>query len=444
MNQVFNERKKKLLFHDVKKPARAIKFAYILAFTIIALLSVSVHIITAYIIDKQSKGIEITKRLESLSYYINESGGVVDDLLFSLRAGYYNRDELNHYLNNAKEILPQTSERFSDLSYIHNNLFPDKSLENAESNILYYIFFSKELDLDKRTKDYLENLDYIYDCIKLISTKHALNSDNFSSQLQLSSAEELFSLFIHEMNDEYADLPKLYNLATLDFVKELHAQLALLKKAQQYLIFMILIVIVLEAFFIFQPLIKKVESYHQKLLKQALEDPLTGLSNRRAFMKTASAELSYTRRNQEPYIIALTDLDHFKSVNDTYGHDIGDEVLKHFSNILKESIREEDSVGRIGGEEFAIVLAAGTKEKEGIRTLERLCKKVSSTPCIYKTDKGEKGELSYTVSIGYVAVPPGQQQQEVQAFLKAADLGLYTAKEKGRNCVVEGNLETLH
>ncbi len=90
--------------------------------------------------------------------------------------------------------------------------------------------------------------------------------------------------------------------------------------------------------------------------KYALEDALTGLSNRRAFINRAVIELKRGIRENMPVAVALMDLDHFKSVNDTYGHDVGDLVLKHFSKILKTSFRAGDVVGRIGGEEFAIVL----------------------------------------------------------------------------------------
>ena len=167
------------------------------------------------------------------------------------------------------------------------------------------------------------------------------------------------------------------------------------------------------------------------LLRQALEDPLTGLSNRRAFMNRSNAAKKRALRDNEPMIVALTDLDHFKSVNDTYGHDVGDAVLKHFSTVMKKSLRGGDIIGRIGGEEFAVVLPK-TNYETGKEALERLCHDVEHNPCPYVSEEGNDELLKYTVSIGFTNLSLNKDMS-IDELLKKADEALYEAKESGRN-----------
>jgi diguanylate cyclase (GGDEF)-like protein len=158
----------------------------------------------------------------------------------------------------------------------------------------------------------------------------------------------------------------------------------------------------------------------------AMHDPLTGVFNRRAILDRLKAELSRARREDGSLSIGICDLDHFKKINDTYGHQAGDDVLIAFTRCVQSHLRDYDCVGRYGGEEF-IVIAAGSRGQIHEGLYERLRAQVADTEI-----KTNAGTTSITVSIG---VAPGTGQSTVDALLAAADTALYQAKADGRNCV---------
>jgi diguanylate cyclase (GGDEF)-like protein len=160
---------------------------------------------------------------------------------------------------------------------------------------------------------------------------------------------------------------------------------------------------------------------------QATHDSLTGLLNRRAILDRLHEELSRVDRHGAPLAIGMCDIDFFKKVNDTHGHQTGDDVLCGFSRILRENLREYDAVGRVGGEEFLVVTPVKT-EKDPVTVYARLCKKVAESKMITKS-----GELYVTVSIGVAATVAGNT---VDAILGEADTALYRAKSEGRNRIV--------
>jgi diguanylate cyclase (GGDEF)-like protein len=209
-----------------------------------------------------------------------------------------------------------------------------------------------------------------------------------------------------------------------------------LENAQRYSawqfwnVVIILTVLLLEALFIFRPLVRATRQYQETLRRQAFEDSLTGLNNRRAFIKRSKALLRHLSRERRPAALVLTDLDHFKSINDTYGHKAGDLVLKHFSNILQKSMRPSDVTGRIGGEEFAIILA-NTGQDTAEKIIERLRRQVESSPCTYE-ENGSFNNISYTASFGIIIA---KDIWEVEDLLDMADKNLYKAKHAGRNTI---------
>ena len=125
----------------------------------------------------------------------------------------------------------------------------------------------------------------------------------------------------------------------------------------------------------------------------------------------------------------MIDLDHFKAVNDNYGHSAGDKVLKNMANVFSKNLREEDIVGRIGGEEFAVILPE-IPQSEVWQTAERIRKAVKNQPVVWS-----ESEIRITASLGVVAGSPREGQELVQ-WLKKADQALYSAKSLGRNQAV--------
>jgi len=166
-----------------------------------------------------------------------------------------------------------------------------------------------------------------------------------------------------------------------------------------------------------------------KLTKMAQTDPLTQLYNRRAFKEYCDVEFSRTLRTNEAFSIIMCDLDHFKSINDQHGHQIGDEVLKVFADVLRNNVRKHDVVARFGGEEFVILLPE-TDIKNGLVVAEHLRTAVQSASA--PTNAGSN--LTFSASFGVSQYSDGVNEWAV--VLDHADKALYSAKEQGRNRVI--------
>lgn len=159
---------------------------------------------------------------------------------------------------------------------------------------------------------------------------------------------------------------------------------------------------------------------------QAAHDALTGLPNRRAILETLERDLARTAREGGILSLAVCDLDHFKNVNDTWGHPAGDEVLATFARVARSCLRACDVLGRYGGEEF-LLIAPGARPTADSGVFERVCRAVAACPVTTAA-----GVVSVTVSIG-VAGATGESTSEM--LLAAADAALYRAKAEGRNRV---------
>ena len=163
---------------------------------------------------------------------------------------------------------------------------------------------------------------------------------------------------------------------------------------------------------------------NERLAQQATTDGLTGLKNRRAFNEVFSQEIKRLKRGGEGLCLALLDIDFFKSINDSHGHDGGDQVLKNVARVLETELRATDTVARIGGEEFAVLLP--TQQVSGARArLEELRQRIANSPL-----EDEDKQISVTVSIGLTRVTA---EDSIKKASKRADDALYAAKRGGRN-----------
>lgn len=169
--------------------------------------------------------------------------------------------------------------------------------------------------------------------------------------------------------------------------------------------------------------------YIQKLRETSIRDPLTGLFNRRHFFDAAKDLHGRLVRGEEPMTMAMIDIDHFKKVNDTYGHGVGDEVLKHVAQGLGNRFRGHDVVARLGGEEFC-VLAMGMEGEQAMAVFNDLRNSIERSKA-----KAGKATVGVTISIGLCDKPMGS----VDAMLAAADAALYKAKRTGRNKVIRAD-----
>jgi diguanylate cyclase (GGDEF)-like protein len=177
---------------------------------------------------------------------------------------------------------------------------------------------------------------------------------------------------------------------------------------------------------------ERTEHRHKTL---ALVDPLTGIANRRAFLQDGEAELKRQAADPRPIAVMLLDLDNFKSINDRYGHAIGDRVLQRFADVAGNCMRRADLFGRLGGEEFAAVLVDTTREK-AMAVAEQIRSSFANA-----SDEVDGRPVVATVSIGIVI--SYDAVLDISALLAQADHALYRAKDNGRNRIEVASIELI-
>ncbi|MCM3570449.1 GGDEF domain-containing protein [Neobacillus mesonae] len=163
-----------------------------------------------------------------------------------------------------------------------------------------------------------------------------------------------------------------------------------------------------------------------ELRKMTTMDSLTGLYNRRYFDFYMEKIIPLSQRQQSPLTLIMVDIDHFKLVNDNYGHQCGDEALKHVAEVIKNNVRNSDAYVRFGGEEFALILP-NTDLNEAVQIAERLRESVEQSDFVYN-----RRPIHITISMGMTLY----RGEKLEEFIEKADQALYRAKENGRNRVI--------
>jgi diguanylate cyclase (GGDEF)-like protein len=175
---------------------------------------------------------------------------------------------------------------------------------------------------------------------------------------------------------------------------------------------------------------------HDVVQRQAITDDLTGLVNRRRFKEVLEAEVERAKRFGEPLAVILADLDDFKRINDMFGHQVGDVVLREFADLLRSHVRDVDVAGRIGGEEFAILLP-GTEASEAATVAERMRHSLSAL----RLPVSDRNAVHMTSSFGIAQLGPGDSADDL---LRASDEALYRAKSEGKNRIAKSaNVATV-
>jgi diguanylate cyclase (GGDEF)-like protein len=165
-------------------------------------------------------------------------------------------------------------------------------------------------------------------------------------------------------------------------------------------------------------------------------DPLTGLANYRYFVDTCEREIERTQRSEQPTSLIMLDIDHFKRVNDQWGHENGNQALKFIADILRQSVRRLDIPCRYGGEEFAIILP-DTSLSDSVPVAERIRRQIAAAPLLL-----DEGELQLTASLG-ISVYTNAGRTTPEELVKQADQYLYLAKQEGRNRVCHAELPII-
>jgi diguanylate cyclase (GGDEF)-like protein len=431
-----------------KDTAAVLTIAYISALLLIGLFTCGSHFINAHIMAQQQQNSEI-------SYYLGKQRTLVQQVSFHASNFHAHKKEIDFaFLTNTIEDIRHSQAMLKDS--IKQAHFIDRMLGySLTSEALYAIYYQSPFLLDKQISVFLEKAKEFQDN-SAPNTASAGSSaefrppfyddDRIKSTLgdtkSLSSAEEKRrqEKRLEYISRQFTDrLTPALDAALSSFQKENIEKVNAYYNIQFYATIIIICLLALEAVFIFGPLVNSIKKYNAMLQKHAYEDELTGLKNRRAFMEEAKKELKISSQNKQPIAVALMDLDKFKSVNDTYGHDVGDKVLQHFARVLNSSLRPEDIVGRIGGEEFVVILRK-SPPNEAMPIIERLREKIEKTPCRYKDENGQICSLDYTSSIGLYPLIPNRSDT-IEELLKKADEALYKAKENGRNNVTLVEIE---
>jgi diguanylate cyclase len=167
-----------------------------------------------------------------------------------------------------------------------------------------------------------------------------------------------------------------------------------------------------------------------------LKDPMTGIGNRRLFNEAIQNAVEESNARKTPLSLIMCDIDHFKRVNDTFGHSVGDEIIKALTRIIASNVRETDSVARYGGEEFAIILP-GTGQQAATATAERIRRQFGARKFSIRKTNEKVGRV--TASFGVVEHRP---EDDAETFIRRADAKLYEAKARGRDRVAGSDDQT--
>lgn len=167
--------------------------------------------------------------------------------------------------------------------------------------------------------------------------------------------------------------------------------------------------------------------YHEEIYRMTIMDGLTQIHNKRYFLEALEREMARSARFERPLHLIMIDLDHFKHVNDEYGHIAGDHVLQEFAKIIRDRVRTEEIFSRYGGEEFALLIPEASTDKIGAYS-EKLRALVADHEFVF-----ENRVIPVTISMGFARMPKGGD--DPQGFIQIADDKLYEAKRSGRNKV---------
>lgn len=384
-------------------PALSLTNAYIIALAIIATLTISSHFLVANITKRQIESAHLT-------FVIGRQRALLQQTIIYAKTYFDTEAQLD--LDFLKKSVADLDE---DHRFLMETVLKKNLLGKPDSEVLYDVYHgSKQYGAQNMRKFITAAQDF--------------------QVLSLEEQKDVRKRALDALSGNIsASLMRTLDIALEDYQSETIGKIEKAYVLQAWTVFIILLVLILEAVLIFRPLVKRIQEYHQILLREALEDHLTGLYNRRAFLKRATGELNKAKRDKTPVAVVLTDLDFFKKVNDTYGHNVGDLVLKRFSALAQESFRSGDIIGRIGGEEFAILLPNLSLER-GMQIIERFRLRVSETPCWYKDEYGQEKSLHFSASFGMVVST--DSTRTIESLLAAADERLYAAKHAGRNRVI--------
>lgn len=407
---------------------------YVIAISLIALLSTGAF----YFLHLG------LKTSASTALIVNMSGKqrMLSQRVASLSQQYYFYSNHNSKSIRQEAIRADLLLAIEEMSRANAALSTGKLKEGVEVKLspeILEIYYG-EIALKKRVEWYLERAK------RLSQTPSKAESANLLREIVLTSTPLLKDL----------------NMAVLQYQIEGEENIAEVKQLETLVWIVTLITLLLEVIFIFQPMAHKIRELFQevlwnqenleqqisirtmslehantKLLQMASHDPLTGLKNRLNMERDLEELIMQFDKHHLPYAVLMLDIDWFKKINDSYGHDAGDFVLCEISKIMLENVRIQDSVYRAGGEEFVIIFNRITRE-QAVEKAEEIRINIQKHQFIF-----DNQVLECTVS-GGIYHPDIRKSSTVQGVLKLADNALYEAKHSGRNNIVEAMHEKFN
>ncbi|MEP1382240.1 MAG: diguanylate cyclase [Paraglaciecola sp.] len=367
---------------------------YIVSLTFIAGLSLFVHFTLDEIISEQSHSATV----------INISG---QQRMLSQRVTLFTTEYMNQSSEYAKnEALAALNKMQNNHKMLLKEHFRavDANTPSPLSDDMYAMYFLAPHQIDK-------NITELKTFITQILSKQSTD---------ISFLPRLKNQMLHSFDT----VVKQYEQESINKINEL-------RHTQQLILVVIIVTVLIEGLFILGPLLLKSDSYSKGLLKAAHFDYLTELHNRRSFSAIAKQAVATSQRYQSSLSLVSIDIDHFKSINDQYGHDAGDRVIRSVADSISNNIRSSDFAFRFGGEEFLILLPQ-TNILDAQKLAKKVHKNITSTPVNL-----EARNVDITISAGVAEF--NFEESNLEATLKRADEALYKAKNQGRNQVVLHN-----
>ncbi len=393
---------KQLFINWMLNPAHRMTLTYVISLTIIAALSIFVHFTLDKIIIEQivsGKLINVSGQQRMLSQrtvlYTNEyiARGVVTDKKKALFALNKMNKNYHYLLKEHFEKLKQN--QVSPLSEPMSALYCSEPHNIARKMTEFSSLINQILDRPRSSIDTQSNLEG--SIFLFMAKEQILNSFNITV--------------------------KLYEVESNQKIHEL-------RTTQQLLLIIIILTILIECLFFITPLSIKSNRYSKSLYEEANHDYLTNLLNRRSFAVLAKQFVAIGKRYHSDLSVISFDIDLFKSINDKYGHDLGDKVIQNVAGTIQENCRDSDSVFRFGGEEFLILLPK-TSMSEAIKLAEKIRSTITNSPTL-----ADKLIIEVTASAGVSQWD--SEEKNIESALKRADDALYQAKKQGRDRVVAG------
>lgn len=271
------------------------------------------------------------------------------------------------------------------------------------------IFFGAPENLDKKARIFIYNTREVLDR----EWSPELISSYYLKQLRQAAKQDLHSS-LEVLAAQYTENSK--------------ARILKLRMVVAMLLGGIVVILFGVGALVFIPMFRRIESQERELHQHAFVDPLTSCHNRRSFLSDAGTAFERSRRYKHTFAVLYIDIDHFKSINDNYGHAMGDEAIREMTRICQENIRDSDILGRLGGDEFGIILQECDLDYATL-TAEKLRARVSE-----HIVSDNKMTVRLSISIGAVTI--SDKDEDAFDILKRADKNLYQAKQAGRNLVI--------